>query len=185
MKFINFFKTTWGILIIIIVIISIIIYFNWQSIKGWFSTTTPEDTNSNSDGLPCIVNTPNQRVVNGIYKNGICVPIPATRLTAIQAQSIINTYSGKDSAGNPTINFNGTFDYPNLSSFPNTQLQNLLRNGWWISLLKPGSLNGYKPGLNGNYLIAIYDMKDTANPLNDGKTRIIIPAPLSPYINIT
>lgn len=154
---------------------------------GWFSTEPPVEDNPTADGKPCTINSSAQRYfnTNGVYKNGVCVPLPIARLTAIQVQNIVNSYSGKDTAGNPTINFNGTFDYPNLTRFPNSQLQTLLRNGWWISVLKGGTLNGYKAGLDGNYLIAIYDMKDTNNPLNDQKIPIVIPAPLQPYLNIT
>lgn len=39
MKFLNFFKTTLGITILILAVIAIIvIYLNWDTIKGWFSS---------------------------------------------------------------------------------------------------------------------------------------------------
>lgn len=154
-------------------------YFLW-----YLPSQTPDDsgTTGPADGTPCTVRTARSRP--GTYQGGICVPLPANRMTAIQANAIVNQYAVKDSAGYPTINFIGDFTKPNLASFPTPSLQNLLQNGWWLALLTGGTLNGYQAGDNGNYLVAIYDLRDTSAAINNGKSQIAIPAPLQPYITL-
>lgn len=155
-------------------------YFLW-----YLPSQTPDVPGSTgpADGTPCTVRT--ARGIPGTYQGGICVPVASNRMTAIQANGIVNNYAVKDSAGYPTINFNGPFSNPNLSSFSTASLQNLLQNGWWIGLINPGNnLPGYQMGDNGNYLIGIYDLRDSAASINSGKTQITIPPPLQPYITL-
>lgn len=109
---------------------------------------------------------------------------PATRMTSVQAQNIIDGYATKDAGGLPTITFNGTFDKPNLSKYPQLQLQKMLNNGWWLGLLTGGNLNGYQSGSNGNYLVSIIDSRNTKNSINAGKSQITIPVNLQPYLNL-
>lgn len=153
-------------------------YFLWY-VPSQTSTDAPPSTGP-ADGTPCTVRT--ARGIPGVYQGGICVPLPANRMSVIQANSILNTYAIKDSLGYPTINFYGDFTKPNLSSFPQSVLQNLLQNGWWLGLVNGGTMNGYQGGDNGNYLVAIYDLTDSAATINNNKSQIIVPASLQPYL---
>lgn len=172
----------WYLIAVIVFIAAIVIYFNWDALFG--SVSSAGEDNPTADGKPCTLSSGSQRNKQGIYKNGICVPLPTDRLTAIQANNIVNNYAVKDSNGYATISFNGSFDFPNLSKFPVQALQNLLQNGWWLSLLKGGTLNGYKAGSNGSYLVSVYDLRDATASINNGKTQVAVPPSLQPYINI-
>lgn len=152
----------------------------------WYLPSQNQDSDQQgppAEGSPCTLNaSANIRSIPGIIQNGVCVPAPSTRMTAIQANNIVNKSATKDSLGYPTISFNGDFYRPDLSNFPPSDLQNLLKNGWWISLLTGGTLNGYQAGNNGNYLVAIYDVQNPAAAINSGKSQIVIPATLQPYL---
>lgn len=141
-----------------------------------------------SDGTPCTIeSTGAVRLQSaGTYQNGVCVPssVPTntSRITAIQANNILNQYGIKDSAGRPTLHYSGGFDSPDTANFPASQLQSMLRNGWWFGLLTGGTLNGFKPGDNGQYLLAIYDLRDHSASINSGKSQVYIPSTLTPYL---
>lgn len=137
------------------------------------------------EGSPCTL-TLNRTIAattrQGIIRNGVCVPVENPRITGIEASNIVTASAPKDSYGYSTINFNGDFTRPNLSTYPTAALQNLLSNGWWISLLKGGTLNGYQAGSNGNYILGIYDLRDPNATINAGKTVIAVPPALQPYL---
>lgn len=120
--------------------------------------------------------------------DGSVIPITATcttaaptvtprNLTAINVQEVINRYAIKDSVGNPTLNYNGGFDNPNLSTFPQEVLINLLQDGWWFALINDGG--NYKKGANGYYLLSYYDMRATIKDPTKGG--VAIPVNLLAY----
>ena len=154
----------------------------------WYLPSQGPSSSGPQNGDPCIIN-PNPAVRNrqGVWQNGVCVPVDNTsnRMTAIQANGIINNYAIKDTLGYPTINFNGDFSKPNVSNYPGSALQNLLKNGWWFALLQSNpNLPDYDKGDNGNYLVAIYDLRDSSATINNGKSQIAIPPALQPYITL-
>lgn len=156
-------------------------YYLWYK-PGLASTGPP-------DGTPCTIESSGavRLQSQGTYQNGVCVPssVPTNagpRMSAIQANNILNQYGIKDSAGRPTLHYSGGFDSPDTANFPASQLQNLLRNGWWFGLLTGGTLNGFKAGDNGQYLLAIYDMRDPSASINSGKSQVYIPSTLTPYL---
>lgn len=158
-------------------------YFLWYLPSQGSSTSS---TSGPQDGDPCILTEDRTSPREGIIQNGVCVPLnvnPASnRMTAIQANNILNQYGIKDSAGRPTLHYSGGFDSPDTANFPASQLQAMLRNGWWFGLLTGGTLNGFKPGDNGEYLLAIYDLRDSSATINAGKSQVYIPSTLTPYI---
>lgn len=147
------------------------------------------------DGTPCTIEStgavrpPLQS--SGTYQNGVCVPssVPSNsgpRMSAIQANNIVNSNAVKDSAGYPTIKYiNSDFYKPDLSTFPQAQLQSLLKNGWWFGLLSGGAgPGGFQLGDNGNFLVAIYDVRNSSSTINLGKSQVSIPASLQPYLTL-
>lgn len=166
------------IIIAVILIIALAYYFLiYKRSPAAAGPNTP-------DGTPCTLPNLIRGTSNiGIYKNGICVADSGARMTAVQAQNIINSYAEKDANGRPTIQFNGPLTNPILSKFPNSQLQSLLKNGWWFSLIVSSDPNGEK-GTNGFYLLSLYDKRDATNPINTGKSQIVVPANLQPYLII-
>ncbi len=181
-----------------IIIVVAVIVVGGLSLAYYYLVYKPGLTDSNSpmEGAPCIITSSvtateaEIRNMPGVIQNGLCVPgitgnASSERMTVIQANDILNTYAIKDPLGNVTLNYNGAnFDQPNLSSFPTEALQNLLKNGWWMALLTGGTVNGFKIGSNGNYILAIYDLRNPSASINTGKSKVYIPASFQPYLNI-
>lgn len=173
----------WTLIILAILAAIAAWYFLWYlPSQGSDDSTT---TSGPKDGDRCDL-TPGPGLPSrpGILQNGVCVPIPSNRMTAISASSVVDNYAVKDSLGYPTINFNGDFTKPNLAAFPGPSLQSLLKNGWWIGLLNGGTgPGGFQLGDNNQYLVGIYDLRDPSASINTGKSQVVIPASLQPYIN--
>lgn len=158
----------------------------------YFLVYLPGQTDTGpSDGTPCTIDSlgvSRGTQTPGTYQNGICVPngVPSTqtnRMSAIQANNIVNSNAVKDSAGYPTIKYiNSDFYKPDLSTFPQAQLQSMLKNGWWFGLLNSTSPGAFQFGDNGNFLVAIYDVRNSSSTVNSGKSQVSIPASLSPYL---
>lgn len=90
-----------------------------------------------------------------IRKSGITITVNKTaepsnpRLTIDQVQSLINKYALKDNQGNSRINFNGGFNSPNLSSFPQEVIQQIYNNGYWFALIAvPWASDGFDNATN-------------------------------------
>lgn len=110
---------------------------------------------------------------------------PASRMTALEVQNVINTYSEKDSLGNPTFHYNGTLLNPDLSRYPIAILQKMLSNGWWFALIfESGSTTSFMKGDNGLYILSFNDLRDTSNPINADHSKVYIPVQLTPYLQI-
>lgn len=96
MKFLNFFKTTLGIAILILAIIAIIVtYLNWDTIKTWWNTDTtdegPDETPAdNTDRLSDI----------SVARENVCNDVGADcSFTYTDPNGVVITIEGKKVQG--------------------------------------------------------------------------------------